>query len=223
MLFNNTNVDYINIMTYQEINIRYSELAEKSCCLSCGGALNYSNAVRGEICVDLGSGRGTDVIRLAETVGEDGFVFGIDISEGMIRKAVNTAEQLGVTNVEFIHSPLESIILPDRKADLIISNCTINHSSDKQSVWNEIYRIMKAGGRFVVSDIYSIEPMPDEFRSDPVAISECWAGAVTRNEYLDHLHIAGFASIEVIEESEPYKKGKVMVSSWTITGKKPIE
>jgi arsenite methyltransferase len=209
-------------MTYQEINIRYSELAEKSCCLSCGGALNHSNAVIGEICVDLGSGRGTDVIRLAETVGKGGFVYGIDISEGMIRKAVSTAEQLGVNNVKFIRSSLEKIPLPSYSADLIISNCTINHSSDKQSVWNEIYRILKAGGRFVVSDIYSTEPIPDEFREDPVAISECWAGAVTRNEYLSHLNNAGFTSIEVIEESEPYEKGKVIVSSWTVSGKKQM-
>lgn len=209
-------------MGYKEINIRYSELAESSCCLSCGGAMNYSDTVKGEICVDLGSGRGTDVLRLAETVGSDGFVYGIDISEGMIRKAVTTAEKLGIRNVEFIRSPLESINLPDRIADLIISNCTINHATDKQSVWNEIYRILKPGGRFVVSDIYSMESMPDEFRNDPVAISECWAGAVTRNEYLSHFHSAGFKSIEVMEESEPYEKGKVMVSSWTVSGKKTI-
>ncbi len=127
-----------------------------SCCLSCGGAINYSQAAEGEVCVDLGSGRGTDVMRLAETVGKDGFVFGIDISEGMIRKAVSTAERLGIKNVEFIQSPLEKIKLPDNKADLVISNCTINHSDDKQAVWNEIFRILKTGGRFVVSDIYSL-------------------------------------------------------------------
>jgi ubiquinone/menaquinone biosynthesis C-methylase UbiE len=211
-------------MSYSEINNRYSKLAESSCCLSCGGALNYSNAVKGEICVDLGSGRGTDVMRLAETVGSEGFVYGIDISEGMIRKAAATADQLEVTNVDFILSPLENINLPANKADLIISNCTINHSSDKQSVWNEINRILKDGGRFVVSDIYSIEPIPGEFRNDPVAISECWAGAVTRDEYLSHLENAGFNSVEVIEESAPYEKGKVLVSSWTIAGtKSPVK
>ena len=205
-------------MSYTEINNRYSKLAESSCCLSCGGALNYSNAVKGEVCVDLGSGRGTDVMRLAETVGSEGFVYGIDISEGMIRKAAATADQLEVTNVDFILSPLENINLSANKADLIISNCTINHSSDKQAVWNEISRILKDGGRFVVSDIYSIETIPVEFRSDPVAISECWAGAVTRGEYLSHLENAGFSSVEVLEESAPYEKGKVLVSSWTIAG-----
>ncbi len=210
-------------MVYTEINKRYSELAESGCCLSCGGALNYAQATEGEVCVDLGSGRGTDVMRLSETVGKDGFVYGIDISEGMIRKALSTAEKLGVTNVKFIQSPLEKLKLTDNNADLVISNCTINHSDDKQAVWNEIFRILKKGGRFVVSDIYSLVPVPEKFRTDPVAISECWAGSVTREEYLDQIKDAGFSSVSIIEESTPYEKGKIMVSSWTIAGKKPID
>jgi ubiquinone/menaquinone biosynthesis C-methylase UbiE len=209
-------------MVYTEINKRYSELAESSCCLSCGGALNYAQASEGEVCVDLGSGRGTDVLRLAETVGNDGFVFGIDISEGMINKAASTAEKLGVTNVRFMQSPLEKLNLKDSNADLVISNCTINHSADKQAVWHEIYRILKKGGRFVVSDIYSLKPVPEEFRTNPVAVSECWAGSVTREEYLDQLKNAGFSSVSIIEESTPYEKGKILVSSWTISGKKPF-
>jgi ubiquinone/menaquinone biosynthesis C-methylase UbiE len=210
-------------MEYTEIIKRYSELAETSCCLSCGGAMNYSEAVPGEVCVDLGSGRGTDVIRLAEAAGKDGFVYGIDISDGMILKAVSTAARLGVTNVDFIQSPLEKLNLADSIADLVISNCTINHASDKLSVWKEIFRILKNGGRFVVSDIYAVNPVPEEYRNDPVAISECWAGSVTRNEYMEHLRDAGFSSVSVIEESAPYEKGKVKVSSWTISGKKLLE
>lgn len=209
-------------MEYEVINKRYSELADSTCCLSCGGAINFSEAKSGEVCVDLGSGRGTDAIRLAETVGKDGFVFGIDISDGMIKKAANTARQLGVTNVDFIQSPLEKIELTDNIADLVISNCTINHVDDKQTVWNEIFRILKKGGRFVVSDIYASDPVPDKFRNDPVAVSECWAGSVTRNEYLEQLNNAGFRKIKIIEESAPYEKGKIRVSSWTITGEKSI-
>ncbi|HUX94814.1 MAG TPA: methyltransferase domain-containing protein [Bacteroidales bacterium] len=206
------------VMEHKEINIRYSELAESSCCLSCGGAINYSEPVTGEVCVDLGSGRGTDVMRLSEKVGEKGFVYGIDISDGMIRKAVVTAERLGIKNVKFIQSPLEQISIEDKTADLVISNCTINHASDKQAVWNEIFRILKKGGRFVVSDIYSSEPVPEEYRNDPVAVSECWAGSVTRNEYLEQLKLAGFSNITILEESQPYTKEKIMVSSWTIAG-----
>lgn len=207
-------------MVYSEINKRYSDLAEESCCLSCGGAINYSETKKGEVCVDLGSGRGTDVMRLAESVGSEGFVYGIDLSDGMIQKAISTADRLGIKNVNFIKSELEKIDLPDNSCDLVISNCTINHSSDKQSVWNEVHRILKNGGRFVVSDIYSLNPVPEEYRNDPVAVSECWAGSVTRNEYLEQLNNAGFTTIQIIEESVPYEKGSVMVSSWTIKGEK---
>jgi ubiquinone/menaquinone biosynthesis C-methylase UbiE len=209
-------------MSLIEINKRYTELAKTECCLSCGGALNYAEAQPDEFCVDLGSGRGTDVIRLAEAVGKNGLVFGIDISEGMIEKASGTAERLGITNARFIHSNLEKILLDDSIADLIISNCTINHASDKQAVWNEIYRILKIGGRFVISDIYSTSMVPDEYKNDPVAIAECWAGSVTRDAYLNHLETAGFSTIKVIEESAPYEKGKITVASWTITGIKEL-
>jgi ubiquinone/menaquinone biosynthesis C-methylase UbiE len=159
-------------------------------------------------------------MRLAEDVGDIGFVYGIDVSEGMLQKARYTADRLGIKNIIFKNSPLEKIDLDNNIADLVISNCTINHSSDKQTVWNEVFRILKEGGRFVVSDIYSINPVPEQFRNDPVAVSECWAGSVTRDEYLDQVHKAGFSSVMVLEESAPYEKGSVLVSSWTISGRK---
>jgi len=207
-------------MSLVEINKRYSELATSDCCLSCGGAVNYAEAQPNEVCVDLGSGRGTDVIRLAEVIGKSGFVYGIDISEGMIEKSFETAQRLNITNVKFIHSNLEKIKLNDSVADLVISNCTINHASDKQAVWNEIYRILKKGGRFVVSDIYSTGPVPEEYKNDPVAIAECWAGSITREEYMKQLENAGFSEVSIIEESAPYDKGKINVASWTIAAKK---
>lgn len=207
-------------MEIKEINNRYSGLAESECCLSCGGAINYADPKRGEVCVDLGSGRGTDVLRMAESVGDTGFVFGIDISDGMLEKARRNAEKFKVTNVRFVRSELEKLELPDKVADLVISNCTLNHAADKQSVWNEIHRILKKGGRFVISDIYATAAIADEFRNDPVAVAECWAGSVTRAEYMLHLEKAGFTTIEIIEESAPYTKGKAEVASFTIAGKK---
>jgi len=207
-------------MSLIEINKRYSELAGSDCCLSCGGAINYAEAQPNEICVDLGSGRGTDAMRLADEVGMRGFVYGIDISEGMIQKAIDTANRLGINNVKFIFSNLEKIELDNNIADLVISNCTINHALDKQAVWNEIFRILKDGGRFVISDIYSTTPVPEEYRNNPEAIAECWAGSVTREEYLQQLENAGFSSINIIEESAPYDKGKIKVASWTIAAKK---
>ncbi len=207
-------------MEIKEINNRYSELAESECCLSCGGAINYAEPQKGEVCVDLGSGRGTDVLRMAESVGETGFVYGIDISDGMLEKARKNAEKFNIRNVRFVKSELEKLELPDKTADLVISNCTLNHAEDKQAVWDEIYRILKKGGRFVVSDIYATIPIAEEYRTDPIAIAECWAGAVTRNEYMQQLENAGFASVEIIEESKPYSKGKAEVASFTIAGKK---
>src|SRR5512136_794586 len=105
-------------MNYTEINKRYSALAESACCLSCGGAVVYAEPAKGEICVDLGSGRGTDVMRLAGIVGEDGFVFGMDISDGMISKSADTAHRLAISNVSFRQSPLEKIDLESNTVDL---------------------------------------------------------------------------------------------------------
>lgn len=207
-------------MEIKEINTRYSELAESECCLSCGGAINYAEPQEGEVCVDLGSGRGTDVLRMAESVGETGFVYGIDISDGMLEKARKNAEKFGATNVSFIRCELEKLELPDKTTDLVISNCTLNHASDKQAVWNEIFRILKNGGRFVISDIYATAPIADEYRNDPAAVAECWAGSVTRPEYMQQLEKAGFASVEILEESAPYAKGNAEVCSFTIAGKK---
>jgi arsenite methyltransferase len=142
------------------------------------------------------------------------------VAVSLLEKARRTAEKTGVENVRFLSSELERIMLPDQTADLVISNCTLNHASDKQAVWNEIYRILKKGGRFVISDIYALEPIAAEYRNDPVAVAECWAGAATRAEYMEHLAEAGFSEIAIIEESAPYAKGKAMVASFTIAGRR---
>ena len=184
-------------MYTEKIQIRYSELSkDDNCCLSCGGAIDYSKAQVGEICADLGSGRGSDVLRLAGEVGESGFAYGIDVSDGMLKKAQKNANKLGVKNVEFIKSELENIKLPTETVNLVISNCTINHASDKFKVWSEIERILKNSGRFVVSDIYSIGEVPDEYKNDPEAVAECWAGATTKQNYLDTLNKVGFKVTE---------------------------
>ncbi len=208
-------------MNTEQIQIRYSVLSEDdNCCLSCGGAIDYSKPKLGETCVDLGSGRGTDVLRLAEDVGEEGFVYGVDVSDGMLKKAQKNADKLGISNVKFVKSELEDIKIESDSVNLVISNCTINHAKDKFKTWSEVERILKKSGRFVVSDIYSIGEVPEEYRNDPQAVAECWAGATTKQEYLDTLKKVGFKDIEIIEESTPYAKGKIEVVSFTIAGKK---
>ena len=209
-------------MDVKEIDKRYSTLAGTDCCLSCGSAIDHAKAKQGEVCIDLGSGRGTDVLRMAELVGAEGFVYGIDVSDGMLDTATKNAEKFNVTNVKFIKSNLENIDLPDETADLIISNCTLNHASDKYRVWSEIYRLLKPGGRFVISDIYSTVPVTEEYKNDPIAVSECWAGAVTKEQYFIDMGLAGFGYVDIIEESKPYEKGKIEVSSFTIAGVKEV-
>ena len=204
------------------INERYTQLSQTSCCLSCGGAINHAKAQLDEICVDLGSGRGNDVIRLAEQVGDNGFAYGIDISEGMIAKARVNLDKFEVANAEILKAELEELPFESETINLVISNCTINHASNKQAVWNEIYRILKTGGRFVVSDIYATIAIDEKYRNDPAAVAECWAGAVTKHEYLTMLEMAGFKSIIIYEESEPYAKGNAEVASFTISVYKEI-
>lgn len=205
-------------MITEAINERYTGLSEKTCCLSCGGAINHAKPQVSEVCVDLGSGRGNDVIRLAEEVGETGYVYGIDISEGMIVKAKANLAKFDVQNAAILQAELEKLPLENSSVNLVISNCTINHATNKQTVWDEVYRILKPNGRFVVSDIYSTTPIADEYRNDPGAVAECWAGAITRGEYLIMLENAGFTDIQILEESEPYAKGQAEVASWTIKG-----
>jgi len=184
--------------------------------------MNYAQVRSGEICVDLGSGRGTDCLRMADAVGPQGWVYGIDIADGMIEKARATAVKLGVSNVSFIRSELEVLPLESDSVDLVISNCVLNHARNKALVWSEIFRILKPGGRFVVSDIYASAPVPEEFKNDPEAVAECWAGADTREVYWQTVLNAGFKDPQILEESAPYPKGKIQVSSWTIAGIKPV-
>jgi arsenite methyltransferase len=208
-------------MSNEAINQRYTLLSkDDSCCLSCGGAVFHANAQPEDVCVDLGSGRGNDVMRLAETVGPKGHVYGIDLSEGMVAKAKANLEKFAISNATILQAELEHLPLQDGAADLVISNCTINHATDKQGVWNEVFRILRTGGRFVVSDIYATAPIPDEYRNDPEAVAECWAGSVTKPEYLQMLLTAGFKEIRILEESQPYAKGKAEVCSFTISGVK---
>ena len=204
----------------QAIEARYAELAESTCCLSCGSAVSRCDAKAGQICIDLGSGRGTDVLRLAEVVGQGGHAYGIDVTEAMLDKAQKTARKLGVTNATFLHGTLEQLPLPDDTADWVLSNCVLNHATDKSATWREIARVLKPGGHFVVSDIYTVEEIPAEYRDNPEYVAECWAGAVSKDEYIRHIDAAGLQDVVIFEESAPYGKGKAQVVSFTISGQK---
>lgn len=207
----------------QAISKRYDVLSDQECCLSCGGAINYADIKPGFRCADLGSGKGYDVLKMASMAGEEGFAWGVDVSESMMETARENARKLNLKNTAFVKSELESINLPDNSLDVVLSNCTINHSLDQGKVWKEIFRILKPGGTFVVSDIYASEEVPDKYRNDPEAVAECWAGAETKEKYYANLQNAGFGKVEILEESVPYEKGKIKVSSFTIKGQKSLK
>jgi ubiquinone/menaquinone biosynthesis C-methylase UbiE len=204
-----------------EIKSRYGALASESANLSCGTAATTAEAQPGQVCIDLGCGRGRDALYLSSLVGIAGHVYGLDGSPKMIDASRQRAAELGLTNVTFIESPIDALALPTAMADWVVSNCALNHASDKARVWREIHRVLKPGGRFAVSDIYAVEPIAAQYRDDPAAVAECWAGAETRPEYLAHVAEAGFEDIEVRAERAPYRKEQALLSSFTLRGRKP--
>ncbi len=200
------------------VKARYGALAGAAGSLSCGRAAVLAGVRPGARCPDLGCGRGRDAIALAEGCGPAGRVVGVDATPAMIEQARRAAAESGLGHVDFVLATLDRLPLDDDSIDLVVSNCAINHARDKAAVWREVRRVLAPKGRFVVSDIYSMEPVPARWRDDPAAVAECWAGAVTRAEYLDTLTRLGFAEIRVLEESEPYVRGAVRLASFTVCG-----
>lgn len=204
------------------IEQRYTALAKTSSNLSCGTAAKRCGAEAGQVCVDLGSGRGADAIALAIRVGAGGHVYGVDLTPAMLEAARASAASRSVTNVTFVQAPLEALALPDGLADWVVSNCALNHARDKAQVWAEIARVLKPGGRFLVSDIYAVEAIAEVYRNDPVAVSECWAGAETREASLGRIVGAGLEDVVVTDESAPYERGHARLASFTVSGRRPI-
>lgn len=201
------------------VDARYASLASSCCSLSCGSALDLAAPAPGETLVDLGCGRGQDVVRAAGRVGPGGLAIGIDHSAEMLEKA-RAAVPPSVANVRLVRSDLAALDLADAAADVVVSNCTINHAPDKAAVYREIHRILKPGGRFVVSDVVAEAELPEAVRADPAAWAGCYGGAIPEAEYVGAAGAGGFGDLEVLERSEPYDKGGVRVMSLTLRGTK---
>jgi SAM-dependent methyltransferase len=196
---------------------RYAALADGCCSLSCGQALDLAAPRPGEVVVDLGCGRGQDVIRAAGRVGASGEAVGVDASEAMLEKARSSLPPF-LANARFVRSDLAALDLPAGMADVVISNCTINHAPDKEAVYREIRRILKDGGRFVVSDVVAEDELPASVREDPEAWAACYGGAIPEADYVSAIRRAGFGTVEVMQRTEPYEKGGVMLRSLTLRG-----
>ena len=149
--------------------------------------------------LDLGSGGGIDVLLSARRVGPTGKAYGLDMTDEMLELARTNQRQAGVENVEFLKGTIESVPLPDDAVDVIISNCVINLSADKNAVFAEAARVLRPGGRFAVTDIVADPGMDEETRRDMAAWTGCIAGALTAEEFRAGLEAAGFEDVELIE------------------------
>ncbi|MEA4900771.1 methyltransferase domain-containing protein [Desulfitobacterium sp.] len=199
------------IVPIVEIVKRYTE-EDKDANLSCGGNIQYLNLKEGEKVLDLGCGRGGETIEAAKRVGPKGFAWGLDLTPRMIDLAKERAQKERVKNAKFIMASMDQIPFEHDCLDAVLSNCAINHVEDKAAVYREIHRVLKQGGRFIVSDIMTEKPLPREIREDPEAIAECFGGAITVQEYGEALSNAGFTKIEVFKERRYLKNGYEMIS-----------
>ncbi|MBK8257877.1 MAG: arsenite methyltransferase [Polyangiaceae bacterium] len=189
----------------------------------CGNPTALAQLKPGETVLDLGSGGGIDVLLSAKRVGPTGKAYGLDMTDEMLDLAQKNKAAAGATNVEFLKGHIESIPLPRASVDVIISNCVINLSGDKDAVINEAFRVLKPGGRFAVSDIVLTRDLPEAAKASMALWTGCVAGALLENEYVSKLRAAGFTHIEV-EPTRVYSTDEMteMASSAGLSGVEPI-
>ncbi|RKU14436.1 arsenite S-adenosylmethyltransferase [Candidatus Poribacteria bacterium] len=186
----------------------------------CGNPLMYADICEDDVVLDLGSGTGIDVLLAAQLVGESGRVIGIDMTPEMIEKARKNAEDAGAKNVEFRLGEIESMPVEDESVDWIISNCVINLAPDKDPVFREAHRVLKPGGRLLVSDIVA-NHLPNWLRSTISNWANCISGALPEDQYLDSIRRAGLEEIQVFSKSPYAKIGKAEVASIKVGALKP--
>ena len=183
--------------------------------LGCGNPTALAKLNPGEVVLDLGSGGGVDVLLSAKRVGPSGKAYGVDMTDEMLALANENKRKSGADNVEFLKGEIEHIPLPDNSVDVIISNCVINLSADKDRVLQEAFRVLKPGGRFAVSDVVTHGEVPNEIRQSVLLWIGCIAGALDENQYRAKLLSAGFDSIEIeptriyrIEDAREFLSGQ---------------
>lgn len=168
--------------------------------LGCGNPVAIASLKEGETVLDLGSGPGLDCFLAAGKVGTNGKVIGIDMTAEMIEKARENAAKGNYANVEFRLGEIENIPVADNSVDVVISNCVINLSPEKDRVFRETFRVLKPGGRIMVSDVVLSSPLPDFIKNSVDAYVGCISGAITKTEYLDTVKAAGFQDVCIVDE-----------------------
>ncbi|MGD2200205.1 MAG: arsenite methyltransferase [Candidatus Bathyarchaeota archaeon] len=189
----------------QEIGYTLEELSDlpTSATLAsagCGNPTALAGLKEGEVVLDLGSGGGIDVFLAAKKVSPEGRAIGVDMTQEMIDLAMRNAEELGIDNVEFRKGDIEELPVEDESVDVIISNCVINLAPDKDKVFGEAYRVLRPGGRMMVSDIVTDGPLPENIKEDPDAWAACISGALDEELYLKKIRDAGFEKVTTISK-----------------------
>jgi SAM-dependent methyltransferase len=207
--------------------------------LGCGLPTEYAGIKQGNTVLDLGSGAGNDCFVARALVGEEGYVAGIDFTEAMVEKARENTRKLGYSNVDFILGDIENIPVRFGVVDVVISNCVLNLVPDKQKAFSEIYRVLKQGGHFCISDVVLQGELPNELRDDAAMYAGCVAGALQQDQYLGIIKEAGFINVDVkkakkielpddlllkyltADKLEQFKSGVTGIFSITVTAQKP--
>ncbi len=199
--------------------------------LGCGNPVDMANIKAGEVVLDLGCGTGFDCFLAARMTGGSGRVIGVDMTEEMIEKAKENAEKHAMKNVKFRSGYIEQLPVDDNSIDVVISNCVINLSPEKDRVFEEVYRVLKPGGRLVFSDIVATEPLSPELKRDTDSLTACISGAAEMNALKDLLRTAGFIEIQIEPINEDWidtqsccdSSRKIPVISAAIKALKPTE
>ncbi len=184
----------------------------------CGNPTALADLKKGNTVLDLGSGGGIDAFLAAKKVGVAGKVIGVDMTDDMIKLANENKKKMDVKNVEFRLGEIENLPVEDNSVDVIISNCVINLSTNKDRVFEEAFRVLKPGGRVLVSDVVTQDELPDEIRRDPEMWAGCIAGALKEEEYLQKMINAGFKNIHVLLKQD----FKGIASSIKVKANKPL-
>lgn len=208
--------------------------------LGCGLPTEFAGIEKGHHVLDLGSGAGNDCFVARAIIGDEGRVTGLDFTDAMLEKARENAGKLAYTNVEFVKGDIEDMPLPDEEFDVVISNCVLNLVPDKEKAFAQIFRVMKSGGHFCVSDVVITGDLPDPIRKDAEMYAGCVAGAIDKDKYLKMITEAGFENVavhklkkivipaEILEnylskqETDSFQKGETGIFSITVSGYKQI-
>lgn len=197
--------------------------------LGCGNPVAIASLEQGDVVLDLGSGAGFDAFLAAKKVGKTGRVIGVDMTTEMLERAEANAKKGGYSNVEFRRGEIEKLPIEDNSIDVVISNCVINLSPDKESVFSEAYRVLRPGGRLMVSDLVLTRELPSTIRESVEAYVGCVAGAIMKDDYIGYIKNCGFRDIAIIEQTsypvdalfKELKSAEDAVASIKVSARKP--